>query len=192
MGGWESTFQWCCVQVVEYTRVREVYPCPRPPSAEPHGGANKASAPPLVGETVEKEVPAGHRSSSVTLSSDNGSPPQQHDSALCVCVFTNAHSVEEEEKDEKEVLEGGVRGSLVCFFFKLLLQHGLLFHRFLCGPEGERTLSHCRRSSSVSSHQRHAHLLVSVSSGTEPGCSTSTLREAMALTVSASSFSDWP
>lgn len=37
-----------------------------------------------------------------------------------------------------------------------------------------------------------ADLLVSVLSGTEPGCSTSTLRDAMALTVSASSFSDWP
>lgn len=34
--------------------------------------------------------------------------------------------------------------------------------------------------------------LVSPSSGTELGCSTSTLSDAMALTVSASSFSDWP
>lgn len=35
-------------------------------------------------------------------------------------------------------------------------------------------------------------LLESLFSGTEPGWSTSTLSEAMALSVSASSLSDWP
>lgn len=106
IGGWESTFQWCCVQVVKYTRVHDVYPCPCSPSAEPHGGANKASAPPLMDETVEKEVHPCFHATPLLLhyvllrQLESSTTAQFH--CVCVCVFTNAHSMEEEEKEEKE------------------------------------------------------------------------------------------
>lgn len=100
----------------------------------------------------------------ITFSSANGSPPQFHS----VCSYTHAADQEGKEEEE-EVLEGGECGVFSC--------------------ASRLSSSYKTGSSSIGSS---VDLLVSVLSGTEPGCSTSTLSEAIALTVSASSFSDWP
>lgn len=110
--------------------------------------------------------PAFSRLHNVLLSQSESSTTTQFH---CVCVCTDTHSAQDEEKEEEEeVPEGGECGV------------------FLCGSG--LSSSYNTGSSSIGSS---VDLLVSVLSGTEPGCSTSTLREAMALTVSASS-SDWP
>lgn len=128
-------------------------------SAEPHGGANKSSAPPCMDETVEK------RSASM-FSHDTVSPPLSsplpvgvlHNSttALCVCVCCVYQcTLHGGRGREREVLEGDVSGSLVCFLFKLLLQNGLLFHWFLCGPAGFCAIRNRAWLLNINAQRRH-------------------------------------
>lgn len=114
-----------------------------------HGDANKSSAPPWADEPIEKRcVHVFHRAHHL--------PPEYSTTALSQSACTDTHSTEEEEKEEEEeVPEGGERGVLVWFLFKLLLQYRLFFHWLLRGPAGFRVVRNRARLLNVNTKGGH-------------------------------------